>query len=105
MAEPPHHPQKQQNIFPIDLESSTESDVKEVPEHLRVTDTELAGSILGSAEATAAALQTHRRAESNYAPELQFRRHRYHQQHQPSPGHTSTFHYGDLISFVHPDTP
>ena len=45
--------------------SSSESDFEEVPEHLRVTPEESAGSIPGSSEATAAALSTHRRAESN----------------------------------------
>ena len=41
------------------------SDIESIPDELKVTEEELAGSIPGSPEATMAALSTHRRAESN----------------------------------------
>ena len=47
-----------------DESSSDESDVQMVEPELQVTPEEKAGSIPGSAEATTAALLTHRRAES-----------------------------------------
>ena len=49
----------------MDGASDSESDVDLVPEELQVTPEEQQGSIPGSAQATAAALSTHRRAESN----------------------------------------
>ena len=85
---------------PVNLDCSSDSDIEEVPEHLRVTDAELAGSIPGSFEATAAALATHRRAESAYDPSLAFRRTRH--RHRSRPTDPKLTRYGDLIRLTTP---
>jgi len=55
-------------------DSDYSSDDTYAPTELFVTPEEQAGSIPGSQQATAAALATHRRAESNYCPSLLFQR-------------------------------